>query len=45
MAKLVRAAGVTSPVMGTPSLALGAYEVMPVDSPKPTLSSRIRACT
>ena len=31
VAKLVRAAGVTSPVMGTPSLALGAYEVMPVE--------------
>ena len=31
VARLVRSAGVTSPLMGTPSLALGAYEVMPIE--------------
>jgi penicillin-binding protein 1B len=31
VAELVRAAGVRSPVMGTPSLALGSYEVTPVE--------------
>jgi penicillin-binding protein 1B len=31
VADLVRSAGVSSPVMGTPSLALGAYEVMPIE--------------
>jgi penicillin-binding protein 1B len=31
VADLVRAAGVKSPLMGTPSLALGAYEVMPIE--------------
>lgn len=31
VASLVRASGVRSPVMGTPSLALGSYEVMPIE--------------
>ncbi len=31
VARLVRAAGVRSPVMGTPSLALGSYEVTPIE--------------
>ncbi len=31
VASVVRAAGVRSPVMGTPSLALGSYEVTPIE--------------
>ena len=31
VANVVRAAGVRSPVMGTPSLALGSYEVTPIE--------------
>jgi penicillin-binding protein 1B len=31
VADLVRAAGVKSPLMGTPSIALGSYEVMPIE--------------
>jgi penicillin-binding protein 1B len=31
VADLVRSAGIRSPVMGTPSLALGSYEVMPLE--------------